>query len=121
MSSSRDLSPSAGGVFSRDPETYRQAIDAMDDPSLIGETERQVWFSAFAANNPRAPAHWRVDACHDEAARRGKPWVYQEGWNRAYRSCGYEPSEAELARAIPPAAADTTDRQPQIPGGHTNE
>jgi hypothetical protein len=78
---------------------YAEALAAMDDDALVATTEQQCWLSAFANNNPRAPAHWKSDLTYAEANRREKPWLYQSGWNRAYMSCGYEPSEAERARA----------------------
>ena len=33
--------------------------------SNIEETERMIWLSAFANNNPRSDYHWRCDACYD--------------------------------------------------------
>lgn len=85
----------------------RTPIDwkAMTDEAFLEKAEQQIWLSAFANNNPRAPAHAEADAAHDEATRRGKPWLYQQAWNEAYRSCGYQPSEADLDRAVPPVGA----------------
>lgn len=74
----------------------------MTDNAFLVEAEQQIWLSAFASNNPRAPAHKAADDAYDEALRRGKPWLYQRAWNAAYRSCGYEPSDEEMARAKPP-------------------
>jgi len=74
----------------------------LDDEGFVRIAEQQIWLSAFASNNPRAPAHKEVDAAYDEAERRQKPWLYQRAWNKAYRSCGYEPSEEEVARALAP-------------------
>ena len=47
--------------------------------------------------------HWQCDATHDEARRRQKPWLYQRGWNDAYRSAGHEPSESDIEAAKAPA------------------
>ena len=87
---------------------YEAKLLAMTDDELVKAAENEVWFSAFAANNPRAPAHWMVDMVSDEAQRREKPWLYQQGWNKAYRLCGYEPGESDIERAKPPTteAAD---------------
>lgn len=82
---------------------YVERIKAMTDEQLVEDTKSQVWLSAFASNNPRAPAHWKTDALYDEAARRGKPWLYQRGWNHAYASCGYTPSDSEIEAAKEPA------------------
>lgn len=78
---------------------YVAKVAAMDDDALIAETSNKVWLSGYAANNPRSDYHWHVDALYDEAKRRQKPWLYQRGWNKAYRLAGYEPSEHDLARA----------------------
>ena len=87
-----------------------EAIDwqEMNDDQFVERAETQIWLSAFASNNPRAPAHKEVDAAYDEARRREKPWLYQQAWNRAYRSCGYKPSEheIELARPAPEGEAN---------------
>lgn len=77
---------------------------ALDDGDFVKRAEQQIWLSAFASNNPRAPAHKEADAAWFEAERRGKPWLYQRAWNAAYRSCGYEPSASEIERAQEPAA-----------------
>lgn len=83
----------------KEKATYAEALAAMGDDALVAVTEQQCWLSAFASNNPRAPAHWKCDLAYKEANRREKPWLYQRGWNRAYMSSGYEPSESERARA----------------------
>lgn len=69
---------------------------SLDDDAFVKEAKTQIWFSAFANNNPRAPAHKEVDAAYDEAVKRGKPWLYKKAWNKAYRSCGYEPNEQDI-------------------------
>lgn len=83
----------------------RQPIDwqSMTDEEYLGRAETQIWLSAFASNNPRAPAHKEADAAYDEARRRGKPWLYQRAWNAAYRSAGYEPSQSDIESAKEPA------------------
>lgn len=73
----------------------------MTDEAFLEKAEQQIWLSAFANNNPRAPAHKEADNAYAEAQRRGKPWLYCKAWNAAYRSCGYEPSEHDIARANP--------------------
>ena len=74
----------------------------MTEEEYLDNAERQIWLSAFANNNPRAPAHKEVDLAYDEAKRRDKTYLYQRAWNRAYRSCGYEPSDSEIAAARGP-------------------
>ena len=82
----------------------------MDEDEFVRVAERVLWSSAFASNNPRAPAHKQADDAYAEADRRGKPWLYQRAWNKAYRSCGYEPSANDLERAKDPAL--TTHKEP---------
>jgi hypothetical protein len=77
---------------------------ALDDEAFVDRAEQQIWLSAFASNNPRAPAHKEVDAAYDEAQRRERPWLYQRAYNAAFRSCGYTPSEAEIEQAKAPDA-----------------
>ena len=84
-------------------EDYAAQLADLTDDALVKAAENMVWLSAFASNNPRASSHWKVDMVSDEADRRGKPWLYQQGWNQAYRIGGYEPSDDDLARAAPPA------------------
>jgi len=84
--------------MSREPINWSE----MDDDALVKRAETQIWLSAFASNNSRAPAHKEADAASDEANRRGKPWLYQQAWNAAYESCGHEPSERDRMAALPP-------------------
>lgn len=81
----------------------RKPIDwqFMSEEDFLQRAEQQIWLSAFASNNPRAAAHVEADRAYDEAKRREKPWLYQQAWNAAYRSCGYQPSESDLAAARP--------------------
>ncbi len=55
---------------------YFARIAAMDDNQLRKECEKQIWLSAYAANNHRSDYHWQCDATYDEAKRRGKPEIY---------------------------------------------
>ena len=82
----------------------RTPIDwqSLDDDEFVKRAEMQIWLSAFAISNPRAPAHDEADAAYDEAKRREKPWLYQRAWNAAYASCGYEPNEDDRKRAMAP-------------------
>lgn len=43
----------------------------------------RIWLSAYANNNPRSDYHWQADACYDEAARRGKPELYVQAYEKA--------------------------------------
>lgn len=74
---------------------------ATSDEEFLSAAEMQIWLSAFASNNPRAPAHAEADAAYAEAARRGKPWLYQRAWNKAYAFAGHRPSDQDLAAAEP--------------------
>jgi hypothetical protein len=57
----------------------RTPIDwqALTDDVFAERAEMQIWLSAFANNNPDAPAHREADAAYDEAQRRGKPELYE--------------------------------------------
>jgi hypothetical protein len=80
----------------------RRDWKSMDEDEFLRRAEMEIWLSAYAANNPRAPAHRESDAAYAEANRREKPWLYQRAWNAAYRSAGYEPSEDDIKRSMPP-------------------
>lgn len=85
-------------------EEYIARIEAMTDDQFVHEAELKVWLSAFASNNSRAPAHWQCDLCYDEARRREKPWLYQQGWNQACLSAGHQPSQGDIEAAKEPQA-----------------
>ncbi len=76
--------------------------ETLSDEEFLEKAEMQIWLSAFASNNPRAPAHEEADKAYDEAKRREKPWLYKRAWNDATRSCGYEPTLQDMADARPP-------------------
>ena len=75
---------------------------SLSDDEFVTQAERQIWLSAFANNNPRAPAHAEADAAYDEAKRRGKSWLYQRAWNRTAASQGFDLSAADLDAAKEP-------------------
>lgn len=72
---------------------------SLSDDDFVFKAEQQIWLSAVASNNPRAPAHKESDAAYAEAKRRNKPWLYQRAWNKAYRLAGHHPIERDLALA----------------------
>lgn len=82
----------------------REPIDwsSMSDDTFLAKAEQQIWLSAFAANNPRSPAHDETSRAYAEAKRREKPWLYARAWNAAYTSCGYELSEHDREAAREP-------------------
>lgn len=79
----------------------------LSDDDFVKKAEMQIWLSAFANNNPRAPAHKEADAAYDEAVRRNKKWLYQRAWNQAYSSAGYEPSDEQIEAAKSPVTEET--------------
>lgn len=85
--------------YGKPTSDYVAKLEAMDDDELVKEASDRCWLSAYASNNPRSDYHWQTDALYAEAKRREKPWLYQRGWNKAYRLAGYEPSDADLRLA----------------------
>lgn len=71
----------------------------LTDDEFITKAEIQIWLSAFANNNPRAPAHEEADKAYVEAQRREKPWLYTKAYNSAYVSCGFSLSDDDRERA----------------------
>lgn len=62
----------------RPRQDYANAVAAMDDVAFLREAADRIWFSAWAANNPRSDFHWQCDLTYDEAKRRGKPEIYSQ-------------------------------------------
>jgi hypothetical protein len=73
--------------------------EELDDKEYLAKAEQQIWLSAFANNNPRAPAHKEADNAYDEAIRRGKPWLYSRAHNNAVLSCGHDISDLDREMA----------------------
>lgn len=61
----------------------------LNDEDFVDKAEMQIWLSAFASNNPRAPAHKEVDSCWRYASDNGKEHLYKKAWDEAYKSAGY--------------------------------
>jgi len=78
---------------------YAATLEVLSDGDFVEECSKVCWFSAFANNNPRAPAHWQADLLIDESERRAKPWLYAQGRNKAILSCGLEPTDSDLEAA----------------------
>jgi len=58
---------------------YRLMLHGLTDERLQSECEKQMWMAAYAANNPRADAHWKIDQCYEECEDRdqvGKGEIY---------------------------------------------
>lgn len=58
-------------------------LPAMTRQELIAETEKFVWLSAYAANNPTSVYHDMCDATYDEWVRRDDVGGYRAGWRLA--------------------------------------
>lgn len=87
--------------------TYAATLADSTDQEIVADAAKYCWLSAYAANNPRSIYHEKCDAVYEEANRRGKPWLYQRGWNQAYEESGYCPSENDLKLAqVPQGAAE---------------
>lgn len=69
-------------------QLFADKIAALDDAAFVRRASDLIWLSAFANNNPRSDYHWQADACHDEAARRGDPELYNTAWRKASGSEG---------------------------------
>jgi hypothetical protein len=67
--------------YGRPKSDYINKLSAMSDKDLYDQTERMIWLSAYAANNPRSDFHWQCDACYDECAARDKvKKIYTKAW-----------------------------------------
>jgi hypothetical protein len=64
-------------------QEFADKIAAMDDGAFLKCAKDSIWLSAYAGNNPRSDYHWHADACYREAARRGKPEIYERAYQAA--------------------------------------
>jgi hypothetical protein len=69
----------------RQRQEFADKIAALDDKAFFDLTEKKIWLSAYASNNPRSDFHWQADACYSEANRRGNPEIYKQAWEKAAR------------------------------------
>jgi hypothetical protein len=71
--------------YGRPKSKYLAKIAAMSDEELRSECYSMIYQSARCNNNPRADWHWMVDACYDEASKRGeKAPIYVSAYNECY-------------------------------------
>lgn len=70
--------------YGRPKTDYLAKLAAMSDTALSSECYSMIYQAARCANNPRADWHWMVDACYDEAAKRGEGAPI---YSRAYDRC----------------------------------
>lgn len=57
--------------------------DGLSDEEFASAAEMQIWLSAFANNNPRAPAHAEADKAYDSAKRMERVDLYKQAWRKA--------------------------------------
>ena len=71
-------------------EAYAKSLKAMTDQELQKECETAIWFSAYAANNPRCEYHWKVDLCYDESKERDTEnvTIYKTAYENIAESLG---------------------------------
>ena len=71
-------------IYGRPKVDYLTKISEMDDAALYSECYSMIYQSARCANNHRADWHWMVDACYEEAQKRGDGAPI---YSRAYKRC----------------------------------
>lgn len=59
---------------------YINKLSNLDESRLQEKTEKLIWLSAYASNNPKSDYHWQCDACYDE-------WVKRDGNDNNYSKC----------------------------------
>ena len=63
-------------------QEFADRIASLSDSAFVSETEKRIWLSAYAANNPQSDYHWQAQACYAEAQHRGKPELYRTAFNQ---------------------------------------
>lgn len=66
-------------------QAYADKVFAMSDAQLLAETERAIWLSAYAYNNPRSDYHWHVDVCYDVCQQRPGD-IYEKAYKNVEKS-----------------------------------
>lgn len=69
--------------YGKPRQDFADKLFVADDDELYTLTERYIWLSAYAANNPTSDYHWMWDACYDECVRRSKIGIYLRAWGHA--------------------------------------
>jgi hypothetical protein len=64
-------------------QEFADKLASLHDEDFEECTEKKIWLSAYANNNPRSDYHWQADACYEEAIRRGRLNIYQRAWKKA--------------------------------------
>lgn len=72
--------------YGKPRQEFADKAAALTDREFVEFTEKQIWLSGYANNNPRSDYHWQADACYDEAKRRGDENLYVRAYNRAVAS-----------------------------------
>lgn len=72
--------------YGKPKSEYLAKLAAQSDDELLQEAKDRIWFSAYAANNPRSDYHWQCDAVYDECDRRGKIEIYKKAYDYNLRS-----------------------------------
>lgn len=67
--------------------SYLERLAGLSLDQLKETTERMIWLSGYANNNPRSDYHWQVDACYEEIKKRtGDDKIYSDCYNRVVSS-----------------------------------
>lgn len=75
---------SGRAIHGRPKSEYLTAIFAFDEESLAVETEKQIWDSIRALEDPQDDSHWQNDACRCEWDRRGNSEMYEHLYAKAF-------------------------------------
>ena len=87
-------------------EAERIAADtliSMGDEELSERVQREAY---WAVGRRHCVHDDNCSALYREAVRRGKPWLYAQGWNRFYTAAGGTLADSDIRAA---QSQDTTD------------
>lgn len=73
-------------------------LSQLDEAGLVSEASQAVWEDTVYST---ADSQQRVDAIYRFLEDSGKPWLYQRGWNRAYKEAGHTLSDQDTLAASP--------------------
>jgi hypothetical protein len=75
--------------YGKPKSDYLAKIALFDEARLYDECRDKIWFSAYAANNPKSDFHWHCDACYDECVKRDKvDEIYSQAYEDVMKANG---------------------------------
>lgn len=73
---------------------YAGGLQCKTDDELVEESRSQIHSAALLVRH--STHDQKATKCWEESERRGRPWLYQRGYNRAVKEAGGEINASDL-------------------------